>query len=56
MRRLAPLIKCDDAATLSRKSLGLSDAHVQFIKLLAQIAVENYLSEGDAQPVIGSEQ
>ena len=37
---------------LSRCTTGLTPAHVELIRLLAQIAVENYLRE--TQPVIGA--
>lgn len=56
MRRFAHLIDGDDAATLSRQTTGLSPAHVELIKLLAEIAVSQYLRELDAPPVIGGEQ
>ncbi|MEO7859825.1 MAG: hypothetical protein ABIU05_05180 [Nitrospirales bacterium] len=44
-----------DASQLSRGSVGLTPAHRELIRLLAQIAVENYLSECDAPPEIGGE-
>ncbi len=40
------------ASDLSCRTTGLTPAHVELIRLLAQIAVENYLRE--TQPVIGA--
>ena len=56
MRRLAPLIKCNDAATLSRQTSGLSPAHCELIRLLAKIAVDDYLRECDAPTGAGGQQ
>jgi hypothetical protein len=33
---------------LSRRTTGLTPAHIELIKLLAKIAVENYLAETDS--------
>ncbi len=42
-----------DASHLSRGSVGLTPAHVEVIRMLAQIAVENYLRKIEAQPARG---
>lgn len=42
----------DDGATLTRSTIGLTPAHVEFIKLLAQVAVSQYLDETDAPHVM----
>lgn len=34
---------------LTRASTGLTDAHTQLIRMLAEIAVEDYLRESDAE-------
>lgn len=42
-----------DAFALSRRTTGLSQAHRELIRLLAEIAVENYVREvetGEAAP------
>lgn len=36
------------AANLTRRSTGLSPAHVEFVKMLAEIAVADYLREIEA--------
>ena len=54
--RSAHLIDGDEGATLSRQSVGLSPAHVELIKLLAAVAVEQYLNERDAPAVTGGAQ
>jgi hypothetical protein len=56
MTPIAHLIDGEDAATLTRSTTGLTDAHREFIRLLAQVAVDDYLRELDAQPVIGGDQ
>lgn len=47
-----PSTPCD----LSRQTSGLSDAHKELIRLLAQIAVDDYLRECDAPPGAGGQQ
>lgn len=36
------------AADLTRRSTGFTDAHRELIKLLAEVAVEDFLRESDA--------
>ena len=36
------------AGELTRRTTGLSPAHVELIKLLAEIAVQDYLRESDS--------